>query len=73
MVIPFLMYAIRHAALLSMALEARGFRPNARRTYYVELRMTARDYVALVGLMATITVCVMLRLKGYGAVLPRRI
>jgi energy-coupling factor transport system permease protein len=72
-VIPFLVYAIRYAALLSMALEARGFRPHARRTYYIELRMAARDYVALVGLVAAITMGVVLRLKGYGAVLPQRL
>jgi energy-coupling factor transport system permease protein len=72
-VIPFLVYAVRHAALLSMALEARGFRPNERRSSYMELQMTARDYLVLVGLVATIMVCVVLRLKGYGAVLPRRI
>jgi energy-coupling factor transport system permease protein len=31
-VIPFLVYAIGYAALLSMALEARGLRPHTRRT-----------------------------------------
>lgn len=35
--------------------------------------MAARDYVALVGLVAAITIGVVLRLKGYGAVLPRRL
>lgn len=35
--------------------------------------VAARDYVALVGLVAAITICVVLRLKGYGAVLPRRL
>jgi energy-coupling factor transport system permease protein len=72
-VIPFLVYAVRHAMRVSMALEARGFRPNARRSSYTELRMTARDYLVLIGLVATIMACVILRLKGYGAVLPRRI
>jgi energy-coupling factor transport system permease protein len=71
--IPFLVSTVRHASMLSLALEAKGFRPDMKRTYLIELRMTARDWFALLGLAASTMVCLSLRLSGYGAVLPGRI
>ena len=71
--IPFLVSTIRHASMLSLALEAKGFRPDMKRTYLIELRMTARDWFALLGLAASTIGCLSLRLSGYGAVLPGRI
>jgi energy-coupling factor transport system permease protein len=72
-VVPFLISTIRHASMLSLALEAKGFRPAVKRTYLIELRMTTRDRFALLGLTASTIMCVLLRLNGYGAVLPGRI
>ena len=71
--VPFLIYTIRYATLLSMALEAKGFSPGIKRTYFLELRMTVWDYLVLINLITIILGTVTLRFYGYGAVIPGRI
>lgn len=71
--IPLVMYALRHASTMSLALEARGFSPTARRTFYANPVMTARDGAVLGTLALLLAVCLGLRLTGHGAVLPDRI
>jgi len=44
---PIFLVSIRNANLMAMALEARGFGANKRRTFYIQLRMRARDWLAL--------------------------
>jgi energy-coupling factor transport system permease protein len=71
--IPFLMYALRQASHLSMALEARGFSPGMKRSYYLEIHMTRTDIVVLLLLTALTIAFLILRMNGYGAILPNRI
>lgn len=69
--VPLFIYAVRHTNLLAMALESRGFSPQAQRTWYVQLQMRRDDYIALAVLAVLFVSAVALRLAGYGAVLPR--
>jgi len=69
--VPLFIYAIRHTNMLAMALESKGFSPEAKRTFYLEPEMRAVDYVVLVLLALTWAGMLYLRLQGYGAVLPR--
>jgi len=46
--VPLFIYAIRHANLLAIALESKGFSPEAERTFFYEPRMEWRDYFALI-------------------------
>lgn len=69
--VPLFIYAVRHTNLLAMALESRGFSPQAQRTWYVQLQMRRDDYIALSVLAMLFVGAVALRLVGYGAVLPR--
>jgi energy-coupling factor transporter transmembrane protein EcfT len=71
--IPLIMYAMRHASLMSLALEARGFSPSAPRTSYANPILTRSDLAVLVILLATLTGCLVLRFAGYGAVIPGRV
>ena len=69
--VPLFIYAIRHTNLLAMALESRGFNPEAERTSYLELHMQRADYAVLIVLTLVWLGMLYLRLQGYGAVLPR--
>lgn len=69
--VPLFIYAVRHTNLLAMALESRGFSPQAQRTWYVQLQMRRDDYIALAVLAVLFVGAIALRLAGYGAVLPR--
>ncbi len=44
---PIFLVSIRNANLMAMALEARGFGAGKQRTFYIQLRMHRRDWVAL--------------------------
>ena len=71
--VPFFIYTIRYSTVLSSALETRGFSLVAKRTYLRDLSMRAIDHMVLVGLLGAMTVCLLLRFRGYGAVIPGRI
>lgn len=71
--VPLLMYALRHASLMSLALEARGYSPQVRRTSYADLVMRPRDVVVLTGLTVGFGACLWLRVTGHGVVVPGRI
>jgi energy-coupling factor transport system permease protein len=71
--IPLIMYALRHASLMSLALEARGFTPRARRTAYAEPVFARTDMITLAALILLLTGCLLLRFTGHGTVLPGRI
>ncbi|MBI4831452.1 MAG: energy-coupling factor transporter transmembrane protein EcfT, partial [Candidatus Lindowbacteria bacterium] len=45
---PIFLVSIRNANLMAMALEARGFAAGKKRTFYIQLKMHSRDWVALV-------------------------
>jgi energy-coupling factor transport system permease protein len=71
--VPLIMYALRHASLMSLAIEARGFSTGARRTRYAEPTLTRRDVIVLFGLLLALAGALALRFTGHGAVLPHRI
>lgn len=50
--VPLLITALRMADHLALALEARGYRPGARRTSRRRLHMTGRDWVVTLGSLA---------------------
>lgn len=69
--VPLFIYAIRHTNMLAMALESRGFSPEAKRSLYLEPRMRRADYAALILLVLVWAGALLLRFQGYGEVLPR--
>lgn len=71
--VPLFIYAIRHANLMAMALESKGFSPERKRTYYMELRLRLADYVVLLLLFGLNLGLLLLRLCGYGVILPGKI
>lgn len=44
---PIFLVSIRNANLMAMALESRGFASKSARTFYIQLRMRRRDWLAL--------------------------
>ena len=44
---PIFLVSIRNANLMAMALEARGFGAGRKRTFYIQLQMRLRDWIAL--------------------------
>jgi len=55
---PIFLVSIRNANLMAMALEARGFGAGKNRTFYIELKMRARDWAAIIIATATATASV---------------
>ena len=71
--VPMFISAIRYTNLLSMALESRGFTPDARRTLYYEPVMRGRDWTVLAVLAVVLAVFLYLRIGlGAGVVMPGR-
>ena len=68
---PVLAYALRNADSLSMALESKGWASHRPRSQYLHFTTTSADLVALVLLAAIATGSIVLRLSGYGELLPR--
>jgi len=52
--VPLVVYAMRNAQQLTVAMSARAFGVSGDRTYYFELKFAARDYIVL-GITITIT------------------
>lgn len=71
--VPMFVSAIRYTNLLSMALESRGFTPDAKRTLYYEPVMKGRDWAILVALAIVLTFFLYLRIGlGVGVIMPGR-
>jgi energy-coupling factor transport system permease protein len=68
LVAPVFLHALRRVNVLSMALEARGFRPMMRRTAYIDLRLTPADFLVLLALIALTVLTFLARIHGYGVV-----
>ena len=72
--VPLLLLALRQTNFLAMSLESRGFDPGTPRTWYVELKMTGRDYGTLAVGAALLLLAGTLRLGfNLGAVIPHRL
>lgn len=68
LLIPVFVAALRSSNLMAMALEARGFGAQPRRTYYLELRMGAADWAVLALALAGIALSFWIRLRGLAAI-----
>lgn len=72
--VPLFIYAIRHTNMLAMALESKGFRPDAKRTLYYEPHMRRVDYGVIVLLVLMLSMLLYIRLGLHlGAIIPGRI
>jgi len=72
--VPMFISAIRYTNLLAMALESRGFSPNAPRTFYYEPKMAKKDWVILCFLIILLLVLLYMRLiLGMGVIIQGRI
>lgn len=72
--VPLFVYAIRHTNLLAMALESKGFSPEAKRSLYYEPQMKKIDYICIFSMTAALILMIYLRLVlNLGAVIPERI
>jgi energy-coupling factor transport system permease protein len=60
--IPIFISAMRYTNFLAMALESKGFRPDAPRTSYYEPQITGRDWLVLGSLTVALALCLYLRL-----------
>ncbi|HEY3275520.1 MAG TPA: energy-coupling factor transporter transmembrane component T [Syntrophorhabdaceae bacterium] len=60
--VPMFISAIRYTNLLAMALESKGFTPDAARTLYYEPVMKTRDWAILASLSILVALCLYLRL-----------
>lgn len=72
--VPLFVYAIRHTNLLAMALESKGFSPEAKRSLYYEPQMRKIDYICIFSMTVALILMIYLRLVlNLGAVIPERI
>ncbi len=71
--VPLFIYAIRHTNLLAMALESKGFSPEAKRTLFYEPHMHRIDYGVIVLLVMILAALLYIRIGLHlGAILPGR-
>lgn len=72
--VPLFIYAIRYTNLLAMALESKGFSPEAKRTLYYEPHMQKIDYICLFVMLVVLILFLYLRIAlGVGVIIPGRI
>ncbi|MBI4765014.1 MAG: energy-coupling factor transporter transmembrane protein EcfT [Deltaproteobacteria bacterium] len=72
--VPLFIYAIHHANTLAMALESKGFNPQAKRTFYYEPRMKRVDYGVLIFFVFLLLAMLYMRLGlGLGVVVSGRL
>ncbi len=72
--VPLFIYAIHHTNTLAMALESKGFDPQAKRTFYYEPRMRPVDYGLLIFFILLLSALLYLRLGlGLGVVINGRL
>jgi energy-coupling factor transport system permease protein len=72
--VPLFIFAIHHTNALAMALESRGFDPQAKRTFYYEPKMKRVDWV-VIGIFVII-LCILLYLRlglGFGVIMRGRL
>ena len=72
--VPLFIYAIQHTNTLAMALESKGFDPQAKRTFYYEPKMHRVDYWVLGLFVLLLIVLLFFRLGlGLGVIIKGRI
>ncbi len=68
LLVPVMVSSIRNIDLMAMGLESRGFRASPRRSSLLQLRMRARDWLALTLCVALAAGCIWLRMAGVGVI-----
>jgi energy-coupling factor transport system permease protein len=71
--VPIIASCIRRANSMAMALEARGFGSSAKRTSYRGAKIQRREWLVLVVLAALAVAAIILRIMGYGVLVPGRL
>ena len=72
--VPLFIYAIHHTNTLAMALESKGFDPQAKRTFYYEPRMQRIDFWVLIFFVLLLAALLYMRLGlGLGVVIRGRL
>ena len=72
--VPLFIYAVHHTNTLAMALEAKGFDPKVKRSFYYRPKMKAVDYGVIVFFVLLMGTLLYLRLVlGMGVVIPGRL
>jgi len=72
--VPLFIYAIHHTNTLAMALESKGFNPQAKRTFYYEPKMKTIDFWVLVFFVLLLAALLYMRLGlGLGVVIRGRL
>ncbi len=71
LLIPIFIHSIKSVDSLTRVLESRGFRCTRRDTPFIITELKVRDYVVIAGSVLATAGAIVLRLKGFGEVLPR--
>jgi energy-coupling factor transport system permease protein len=71
LLIPIFVSSIKSVDSLTRALEARGFGCTRRQTPFIIVRLRVRDYALMVGSVVVAAGAIVLRVKGFGEILPR--
>jgi energy-coupling factor transport system permease protein len=65
LLVPIFLLTLRRTQTMSWALEARGFQAHRQRTYFLEIRMAPRDWLALALAAALLSGFIALHLAGW--------
>ncbi|MCU0520416.1 MAG: energy-coupling factor transporter transmembrane protein EcfT [Anaerolineae bacterium] len=68
LLVPVFISSIRNTNIFGMALESRGFGARPDRTYYLQMRMRATDWVLLALLLLYVAASIWLNIAGYGRI-----
>lgn len=71
LIVPIFLSSIRNTDRLSMVIEAKGFSPKNKRTFYISSSTAFKDLIVLGLLFLILFFCLALRLRGYGTILNR--
>ncbi|KPK67555.1 hypothetical protein AMJ82_10430 [candidate division TA06 bacterium SM23_40] len=71
LLVPIFVSAIRKTDLLAMALESKGFGSRRRKATYLQSVIGPREILVLAAIAVAVTLCIALRLLGYGIILAR--
>jgi len=71
LLIPIFVYSIKSVETLTRALEARGFRCTRNQTLFMIRKLTVGDCIVAVVATIVAVAAIVLRVQGFGEVLPR--
>jgi energy-coupling factor transport system permease protein len=68
LLVPIFLTTLRYTNQFSMALESKAFRATEKRTFLLETRFTATDYLVNSGLILMLLTAILMRIKGLGGI-----